>query len=84
MVSNGKLKAGEHQVVTNTKISRQSLVYLVYPKDDATMDPAKCLINEVNHPHYRSLKFEEFKRDFLSMKGDNEAVMQYLSSNYHP
>lgn len=82
MVSNGKLKAAEHRAVTNAKMSRQSITYLVHPKDDATMEPAKCMINEANPPLYRSLQFKDFQRNYLPMAADTKAVMQYISSDH--
>lgn len=67
--------------MTNAKTSRQSLTYLVYPKDEATMEPAKCLINEANPPRYRSLNFKDFQRNYLPRAVDTKAVMQYIGSN---
>ncbi|KAG6593078.1 Hyoscyamine 6-dioxygenase, partial [Cucurbita argyrosperma subsp. sororia] len=81
VISNGKLKAAEHRVVTNAKISRQSLTYLVYPKDEVTMEPAKCLINEANPPRYRALKFKDFQRNYLPRASDTKAVMECIGSD---
>ncbi|XP_022143610.1 hyoscyamine 6-dioxygenase-like [Momordica charantia] len=82
VVSNGKLKAGEHRAVINAKMSRQSITYLVYPKDDATMEPAKCMINEANPSLYHSLQFKDFQRNYLPMAADTKAVIQYISSDH--
>ncbi|CAK9309922.1 unnamed protein product [Citrullus colocynthis] len=81
VVSNGKLKASEHRVVTNTKVPRQSLTYLAYPQNDVIIEPAKCLINEANPPHYRSMKFEDFKRKHNSVLSNKEEIMKYMSLN---
>ncbi|KGN44748.1 hyoscyamine 6-dioxygenase [Cucumis sativus] len=81
IITNGKLQAAEHRAVTNSKTSRQSLTYLVYPKDEAMMEPAKCMINEANPPRYRSLNFKDFQRNYLPRAVDTKAVMQYIETN---
>lgn len=78
MISNGKLKATEHRVVTNAKTSRQSLAYFVFPEDDMIIEPAKCLINEANPPHYRSFKLEDFNTKFYPALANKEEIMKYI------
>ncbi|XP_038899504.1 protein DOWNY MILDEW RESISTANCE 6-like [Benincasa hispida] len=80
IISNGNFKATEHRVMTNTKTYRQTLVYLVFPKNDATIEPAKNLINEVDPPQYRSINCKEFMGEYFYMPRDREVVIKYLTS----
>lgn len=38
VISNEKIKATEHQAVTNSSTTRQSLIYQVYPKNDMAVE----------------------------------------------
>ncbi|CAK9309924.1 unnamed protein product [Citrullus colocynthis] len=80
VISNGKLKATEHRVVTNSKTSRQSLNYLVFPGNDVTIEPAKSLIDEANPPQYRSIKCNVFMTEYFPMSRDRDVVIKYLAS----
>ncbi|CAK9309923.1 unnamed protein product [Citrullus colocynthis] len=70
VISNGKFKA---------KTSRQSLAYFVFPEDDMITEPAKCLINEANSPHYRSFKLDDFNTKFYPALANKEEIMKYIS-----
>uniref|UniRef100_A0A803LU98 Fe2OG dioxygenase domain-containing protein n=1 Tax=Chenopodium quinoa TaxID=63459 RepID=A0A803LU98_CHEQI len=59
IVSNGKLKPGEHQVVTNENVTRQSAAIFLSPADDHLFGPAKGLTNDDNPPIYRDLQYHE-------------------------
>ncbi|XP_038899399.1 hyoscyamine 6-dioxygenase-like [Benincasa hispida] len=78
VISNGKLKATEHRVVTNAKASRQSLGYFIFPENDVIIEPAKCLINEANPARYRSLELEDFYRHFFAVSTNTEETMKYI------
>uniref|UniRef100_A0A0A0K745 Fe2OG dioxygenase domain-containing protein n=2 Tax=Cucumis sativus TaxID=3659 RepID=A0A0A0K745_CUCSA len=81
VISNGKMKAAEHRVVTNTTTSRQSLAYGVYPENNMTIEPSKCFINEANPPHYRTLEFKDFVNKLRSKHPDREMAMKFISFN---
>uniref|UniRef100_A0A0A0K4U9 Fe2OG dioxygenase domain-containing protein n=2 Tax=Cucumis sativus TaxID=3659 RepID=A0A0A0K4U9_CUCSA len=78
VISNGKLKAVEHRVVTNAEASRQSFGYVIFPEKEMIIEPAKCLINEANPPHYRSFKVEDFNRHFFAVSNNNEETMKFI------
>ncbi|XP_008451257.2 hyoscyamine 6-dioxygenase-like [Cucumis melo] len=81
VISNGKMKAVEHRVVTNTTTSRQSLAYVVYPGNDVNIEPSKCFINEANPPHYLSLEFKDFIKKLMSKPPDRETALKFISFN---
>ncbi|XP_021737413.1 2'-deoxymugineic-acid 2'-dioxygenase-like [Chenopodium quinoa] len=59
VVSNGKLKPGEHQVVTNENVARESAAVFLCPADDQLFGPAKELTDDENPPIYRDLHYHE-------------------------
>ncbi|XP_054800170.1 hyoscyamine 6-dioxygenase-like [Prosopis cineraria] len=67
IISNGRLVGAEHRVVTNSKTSRTSVAYFVYPSNESIIEPAKVFINGGNStaPTYRSMEFAEFRRNFF-------------------
>ncbi|KAJ8438138.1 hypothetical protein Cgig2_033017 [Carnegiea gigantea] len=60
VLSNGKLKAGAHRVVTSAKASRQSTALHIRPTPDCFIEPAKPLVNAENPPLYRGFQFHEY------------------------
>ncbi|XP_060970060.1 hyoscyamine 6-dioxygenase-like [Cannabis sativa] len=71
IVSNGKLKCGEHRVVTNQNVGRTTVGSFIYPSFDCRVEPAKVLINNNNNnnsgsePLYRDFIFKDFLASFL-------------------
>ncbi|KAM6565181.1 hypothetical protein CsatB_025179 [Cannabis sativa] len=68
IVSNGKLKCGEHRVVTNQNVGRTTVGSFIYPSFDCRVEPAKVLINNNNsgsEPLYRDFIFKDFLASFL-------------------
>ncbi|KAL2903927.1 2'-deoxymugineic-acid 2'-dioxygenase [Bienertia sinuspersici] len=60
VASNGLLKSGEHQAVTNQKVARESAAVFLCPGDDRVIEPAKGLISEEKPALYRPLQYHEF------------------------
>ncbi|KAL6208742.1 hypothetical protein ACLB2K_019687 [Fragaria x ananassa] len=78
IISNSKLKGAEHRVVTNSRVARTTIAYLIYPSNDNFIEPAKALCNR-NPPLYRSMTFKEFLKNFKSKVGHSESVLQTIS-----
>ncbi|PQQ17827.1 hyoscyamine 6-dioxygenase [Prunus yedoensis var. nudiflora] len=76
MISNSKFKGAEHRVVTNSRVARTTIAYLIHPSNESLIAPAKSLCNP---PLYRSMKFKEFLRNFKSKAANAEAVLKLIS-----
>ncbi|KAK9704851.1 hypothetical protein RND81_07G015300 [Saponaria officinalis] len=59
VISNGKLKAVEHRVVSATE-ARTSLVLNIFPSDDCIIGPAKALIEANERELYKTFRYKEF------------------------
>ncbi|KAJ8438139.1 LOW QUALITY PROTEIN: hypothetical protein Cgig2_033018 [Carnegiea gigantea] len=62
IVSNGKLRNGDHRAVTNAKVARQSAALFIQPTPNCYIEPAKPLLNAENPPLYRGFWFHEYLR----------------------
>ncbi|KAJ8435675.1 hypothetical protein Cgig2_014256 [Carnegiea gigantea] len=60
VLSSGKLKNGDHRVVTSSKASRQSTALFILPTRDCFIEPAKPLVNAENAPLDRGFRFHEY------------------------
>ncbi|XP_057547830.1 hyoscyamine 6-dioxygenase-like [Amaranthus tricolor] len=60
VISNGKLKSGNHRAVTNTEKARESTALFLCPTRDCRIEPAKKLINSENPQLFRPLHYHEF------------------------
>lgn len=63
-MSNGRLIGAEHRVVTNSSTSRTTVSYFIYPSNESIIEPVS--MNGTATPIYRSMKFEEFRRNFFN------------------
>lgn len=81
-MSNGKLRAAEHRVVTNSRSARTTISYFVYPCDQSMVEPAKALVNASNPAIYKAFKFVDFVTAFI-LKPDHtgEAVKKLISAS---
>lgn len=68
IVSNNKLVASQHRVVTNSETGRVSIGTFVSPTGDCVVEPAKGLVNGDTPAIFRAFKYQEFIDDFLSRK----------------
>ncbi|KAK4281261.1 hypothetical protein QN277_012780 [Acacia crassicarpa] len=78
VISNNKLKAAEHRVVTNPNTARTSIAFFIASLEDRIIEPAKDLTNELHPPIYRPCKAKDFLTQFLAMDGDSGAVLRSL------
>ncbi|KAJ8438135.1 hypothetical protein Cgig2_033014 [Carnegiea gigantea] len=79
VVSNGKLKNGDHRVVTNTKSARESAALFICPSQDFIVEPVKALLDENNPPIYKPTPYHEFLKSYVAgrqSKKDSEDVLK--------
>ncbi|XP_021848163.2 2'-deoxymugineic-acid 2'-dioxygenase [Spinacia oleracea] len=60
IVSNGKLKSGDHRAVTNAEVTRESAALFLTPTQECLIEPAKALINGENPQLFRAIHYHEF------------------------
>ncbi|KAI4346719.1 hypothetical protein L6164_007591 [Bauhinia variegata] len=70
IISNGKLVGAEHRVVTNSRAARTTVAYFINPSNETIIEPAKTSINSSSSPKYKSISFEEFRRNFFTRGTD--------------
>ncbi|GMI66448.1 DOWNY MILDEW RESISTANT 6 [Hibiscus trionum] len=77
IISNGKLNASEHRVVTNSRDARTTISFLVYPGDQTLVGPAKALVNARNPTIYKDFKFLDFITASI-LNPDGEALKDLI------
>ncbi|XP_074284791.1 flavanone 3-dioxygenase 2-like [Silene latifolia] len=60
IVSNGKLRSGDHKSVTNKTEARESIAFFLCPTRDCVIEPAKALITPESPPLFTSVTYREF------------------------
>ncbi|CAN4120056.1 unnamed protein product [Withania somnifera] len=75
VISNGKLSAGVHRVVTNSTSDRTSVGSLLSPVE-CIIEPAKTLINERNPPLFKSFSYTEYLGYYFSDTTEIEAALK--------
>ncbi|XP_060170122.1 hyoscyamine 6-dioxygenase-like [Lycium barbarum] len=75
VVTNGKLSAGVHRVVTNSTSDRTSVGSLISPIE-CIIEPAKILINESNPPLFKSFSYTEYLGYYFSDTTEIEAALK--------
>ncbi|KAK7381215.1 hypothetical protein VNO78_33746 [Psophocarpus tetragonolobus] len=68
IITNGRLVAAEHRVVTNSSRARTSVAYLMYPSSECIIEPAQAFINGSPSATYKPMSFGEFRAKYL-LKG---------------
>ncbi|KAI9119427.1 hypothetical protein K1719_010102 [Acacia pycnantha] len=76
VISNNKLKAAEHRVVTNPNTARTSIAFFIAPLGDRIIEPANDLTNELHPPIYKPIKAKDFVNQFLD--ADSGAILRSL------
>ncbi|XP_060168871.1 hyoscyamine 6-dioxygenase-like [Lycium barbarum] len=75
VITNGKLSAGVHRVVTNSISDRTSVGSLISPVE-CIIEPAKTLINESNPPLFKSFSYTEYLGYYLTDGSEIEAALK--------
>ncbi|MBA0704966.1 hypothetical protein Golax_017187, partial [Gossypium laxum] len=78
IISNNKLKSGEHRVVTNSRVARTTAAFFIAPSEDSIIEPAISLVGEASV--YRAFEYKDFLLDYLSHMGNNEVVLGRFES----
>ncbi|KAG4139817.1 hypothetical protein ERO13_D07G218050v2 [Gossypium hirsutum] len=78
IISNNKLKSGEHRVVTNSRVARTTAAFFIAPSEDSIIEPAISLVGEASV--YRAFEYKDFVLDYLSHMGNNEVVLGRFES----
>lgn len=72
IVSNDKVKAAKHRVVTNSVADRMTISYFIIPSDDCNIEPAKSTFTHQNPLMYKRHQYKEFLKAHGERKGDFE------------
>ncbi|KAK7394374.1 hypothetical protein VNO78_14900 [Psophocarpus tetragonolobus] len=65
IISNGRLIAAKHRVITNSISARHSVAYFVNPTKESLIEPAEPLTSLTSPPVFRSMTFGELWGNFL-------------------
>ncbi|PRQ16826.1 putative hyoscyamine (6S)-dioxygenase [Rosa chinensis] len=76
IISNGKLKCDEHQVVTNSSTVWTTFGFFITPSPDCCIEPAAALINASNPRLYKGFRYEEFPANYFRKQGKTEVVLE--------
>ncbi|KAE8811951.1 hypothetical protein D1007_11177 [Hordeum vulgare] len=79
VISNGRLRSGEHRVVTGARAARTSLASFVWPELECAVATAQELVlapGEV--PLYRPYSYGEFLGVYVAEAGHRDAVMAHF------
>ncbi|GFZ13545.1 hypothetical protein Acr_23g0019300 [Actinidia rufa] len=66
IISNGKLKSADHRVVPSSDVARTTVVTFINPFKDSLIEPAKSLVNKSSPPLYKSFRFIDFLRAYIT------------------
>ncbi|XP_020208039.1 hyoscyamine 6-dioxygenase [Cajanus cajan] len=75
IISNGRVMGAEHRVVTNAGTARTTVAYFVCPTNEKIVEPAKPLTMSGAPPMYKSIRYEEFMKIFLTKGADIEPLL---------
>ncbi|CAL0314710.1 unnamed protein product [Lupinus luteus] len=75
VITNGKLIAALHRVVTNSTISRHTIAYFMNPTEECIVEPAKPVITSTSPQKYRPLTFGQLKWNYMNKRGDFDAEL---------
>ncbi|XP_059664396.1 hyoscyamine 6-dioxygenase-like [Cornus florida] len=76
IISNDKIRAAEHRVVTNSKEDRISIGYFVIPTYECIIEPAKALVSTCNPPLYKTLQYTDLLNSFDKNYGNYKGMME--------
>ncbi|KAK7312884.1 hypothetical protein VNO77_37109 [Canavalia gladiata] len=65
IISNGRLVASEHRVITNANTGRHTIAYFISPAKETVIGPAKPLLSATSPPKYGTMTFGELWGNFL-------------------
>ncbi|CAL5436638.1 unnamed protein product [Camellia sinensis] len=60
IISNGKLTSIKHRAVTNSSVSRTSIVTLINPSEECIIEPAKALVSACNPSMFQAVQCKEY------------------------
>ncbi|KAF7818414.1 protein DOWNY MILDEW RESISTANCE 6-like [Senna tora] len=74
VISNDKLKSGEHRVVTNASDGRTSAAFFIGALEESIIEPAKSLTDQLHPPLYKSFKTRDFVTKFVAAGADSSVL----------
>lgn len=78
IISNDKIKAAEHRVVTSSEADRTTISYFIIPSSDCYIEPAKSMVTDQNSVIYKGYKYKEFLKAYGETDGEYEVFMKYF------
>ncbi|KAK7303746.1 hypothetical protein RJT34_14660 [Clitoria ternatea] len=66
IVSNGKLKSGDHRVMTSKEVARTTIGSFIHPSVNCQIEPAKALVDEWNPPLYMPFQYKDFLSAYIA------------------
>ncbi|KAF3436165.1 hypothetical protein FNV43_RR23257 [Rhamnella rubrinervis] len=78
IMSNGKLKAAVHRVVTSASVGRTTASLFIYPSENSVIEPATTLVNACNPPLYRAFQYKDFRTKYISATADSKRVDEFI------
>ncbi|KAK7335193.1 hypothetical protein VNO80_26969 [Phaseolus coccineus] len=68
IVTNGTYRSIEHRAIVNSEKERLSFATFYSPREDAVIGPWPCFITEQTPPQFKSIKVNQYFKDFFSRK----------------
>ncbi|XP_066319905.1 2'-deoxymugineic-acid 2'-dioxygenase-like [Miscanthus floridulus] len=81
VVTNGRVRAGEHRAVTNARAPRTSVAAFVMPAMGCVVSPAAGMVPEGEAPFLRPYTYQEFVGVYTAANGDRDAVLARLRNH---
>ncbi|XP_021841779.2 hyoscyamine 6-dioxygenase-like [Spinacia oleracea] len=77
VVSNGKMKAVVHRVVTNASKARTTAVFFMSPTMDCIVEPAKAIVEAQDcGPLYKAFRYKEYFDIHTGHDGDRDTILE--------
>ncbi|GMP99446.1 hypothetical protein CsSME_00046915 [Camellia sinensis var. sinensis] len=77
IISNGKLTSIKHRAVTNSSVSRTSIVTLINPSEECIIEPAKALVSACNPSMFQAVQCKEYVDTCMPKARDlNDATLE--------
>lgn len=77
IVSNGQYKSIEHRATVNSERERITMAMFFNCKYEAEVGPSPSLLMK-QRPIFRSLKMEQYVKDFFSRKLNGKSFLEYM------
>lgn len=81
VVTNGRVRAGEHRAVTSARAARTSVAAFVMPAMGCVVSPAPGMVAEGEAPFLRPYTYQEFVGVYTAANGDRDAVLAQLRNH---